>query len=307
MSKTKSIMHYSHNISRKEKFALITQLLSEEKIRNLLECENHSFGMIKDLLSRDYLNSYTNEIMINIIRAKQHQTFATILKDNNLTFNLKNYNKMPQHWKLQYRFPKDWSIEQIQTEINKSSSEGQKTTVKNRINNGSYHSVIFDKKWSPFVVDFYTSKGWSENEAIQRIKQICSNGAKAALKVVQKPATEAKISQILEQFCKSFSTQFVIKNDCNEDKRKSFIYDFLLPETKTIIEVNGDFFHANPAIYSKNDVIPLPSGLCTAQELWEKDKRKIDFARSKGYTVIVIWEHEIKYRLNETKERLFYV
>ena len=86
-----------------------------------------------------------------------------------------------------------------------------------------------------------------------------------------------------------------------------FIYDFLLPETKTIIEVNGDFFHANPNIYCEYDDIPLPSGISKAKDIWNKDQRKIDFAKQKGYNVIIVWEHEINYRIETVKDKLLNV
>jgi len=296
-----------HNISKKEKYLFITEILSEQKIKHLLENENHSFGMIKDLMQRDYLEENTKEIVKNIVCAKSHQAFSNILKENGLSFDLDKYNKMPQHWKIQYRFPKDWSIEQIKKEIYTASSLGQQITVEKRKTNGSYNNVVFDKKWSPFAIDFYTTKGYTEEYAIERIKKICSNGAKQALKNVQKPSTEAKIEAILQQTGKPYSTQFVVKNDGVFDNRKNFIYDFLLPETKTIIEVNGDFFHANPNIYCEYDDIPLPSGISKAKDIWNKDQRKIDFAKQKGYNVIIVWEHEINYRIETVKDKLLNV
>jgi G:T-mismatch repair DNA endonuclease (very short patch repair protein) len=302
----KSVSQY-HNVSRKDKYLFITEIFPEEKIKHLLENENHSFGMIKDLIQRDYLDENTKEIVKNIVCAKNHQAFSIILKENGLYFDLEKYNKMPQYWKIQYRFPKDWNIEQIKKEIHTASSLGQQITVEKRKVNGSYNNVIFDRKWSPLTVEFYTTKGYTEQYALERIKKICSNGAKQALKTTQKPSTEIKIESVLQEISKSYSTQFVIKNDTTLDNRKSFIYDFLLPETKTIIEVNGDFFHANPDMYNENDMIPLPSGAIKAKDIWEKDKRKIDFAIQKGYNVIVVWEHEINYRIDTIKDKLLNV
>lgn len=67
-------------------------------------------------------------------------------------------------------------------------------------------------------------------------------------------------------------------------------FDVLLKD-KILIEVNGDFWHANPKMYIESDVL---LGDLTAAKIWSKDKKKFDKALSKGYTVITIWEKEIK-------------
>jgi G:T-mismatch repair DNA endonuclease (very short patch repair protein) len=304
MYKLKKVVNFSHNVSRKEKYLFITEIIPEQKIKYLLENENHSFGMIKDLIKRDYIDENTKEIVKHIVCAKSHQAFSIILKENGLSFNIEKYNKMPQYWKIQYRFPKEWSIEQIKKDISRTSNAGQSITVEKRKTNGSYNNTIFKRSWSPLTIEFYISRGYTKEYAIERIKNICSNGAKKALKIVQKPSTEKKIEAILQELGKSYSTQFVLNNTDMKDQRKNFIYDFLIPDTKVIIEVNGDFFHANPNIYCENDEIPLPSGKCKAKYIWEKDKRKIDFAIYKGYSVVVVWEHELNYRIEAIKERL---
>lgn len=67
-------------------------------------------------------------------------------------------------------------------------------------------------------------------------------------------------------------------------------FDILLRD-KILIEVNGDFWHANPSIYEETDIL---LGDLTAAKIWNKDKRKLDKAKDKGYTVITIWESEIR-------------
>lgn len=71
-----------------------------------------------------------------------------------------------------------------------------------------------------------------------------------------------------------------------------YVVDELNEATKTIIEINGDYVHANPSIYAEHDIIRLPGNSYTAAEKWENDKRKLDDLRSMGYNVIVIWESD---------------
>ena len=58
--------------------------------------------------------------------------------------------------------------------------------------------------------------------------------------------------------------------------------DELNEATKTIIEINGDYVHANPLMYSEHDIIRLPNNSYTAAEKWESDKRKLDDLKSMG-------------------------
>lgn len=68
-----------------------------------------------------------------------------------------------------------------------------------------------------------------------------------------------------------------------------YFYDFVDIELKKCIEYNGDYWHLNPKFYSKT--YKTHYGY-TAEEVWEKDKKKIDFIKSKGYDVMIVWESE---------------
>ena len=68
---TKNNNHYNV-MSRKQKFDFITELMPVEKIKELLQ-QHHSFGMIKDLLQRDYLTEDISEVAKLIICDKKHQ------------------------------------------------------------------------------------------------------------------------------------------------------------------------------------------------------------------------------------------
>lgn len=70
--------------------------------------------------------------------------------------------------------------------------------------------------------------------------------------------------------------------------RKS--YDFYLND-KILIEVQGDFWHANPIKYKNSDILNHPGGKVSALDIWEKDKNKKENAKKYGYQLIYIWEH----------------
>ena len=74
-------------------------------------------------------------------------------------------------------------------------------------------------------------------------------------------------------------------------KNKS--YDFLLNGTKKLIEVQGDFWHANPELYKKDDVLNHYGQYLTAEEIWRKDAEKKKNAENYGYEVYYIWEKDM--------------
>lgn len=69
-------------------------------------------------------------------------------------------------------------------------------------------------------------------------------------------------------------------------------YDFAFGNT--ILELNGDYFHANPSMYKAEDIIVIRHVKHTAQSIWNDDTVKRELAESKGYKVIYLWERDMK-------------
>lgn len=68
--------------------------------------------------------------------------------------------------------------------------------------------------------------------------------------------------------------------------------DFLNKESKTIIEINGDYWHCNPKLYAE-DFFNRSLNM-TAQEKWLSDKARRNSLELLGHKVFVVWESEIK-------------
>jgi len=107
---------------------------------------------------------------------------------------------------------------------------------------------------------------------------------------------ETRIEEILKENNITYTSQFIIK----KNKKRRF-YDFYLNEYKIIIEVNGDYWHANPKIYKPNDIIHYCFGMKKAKEIWKRDEEKRLIAENKGYKVIYIWEKELNELKNNKK------
>lgn len=75
---------------------------------------------------------------------------------------------------------------------------------------------------------------------------------------------------------------------------KNPIPDIFIPEFNLIIEINGDFWHANPERYKPTDIFPTWEGKKTAQEIWDHDSEKLSIYKELNYNFLVIWEHSIR-------------
>ena len=77
-----------------------------------------------------------------------------------------------------------------------------------------------------------------------------------------------------------------------------YSYDFYLPDFHVCIEVQGDYWHGNPRVYSSQQL--------TARQRRRQniDKTKRSFAQNRGVGVIAVWEWDITRRFRWCREQL---
>ena len=90
------------------------------------------------------------------------------------------------------------------------------------------------------------------------------------------------------------------KLDKCESEGGIWLYDFTDIKNKKIIEFHGDMFHGNPNKYKSTDYPHPFRKTTTAQNMWDKDKIKMDVAIEEGFEVLVIWDSE--YRWGDKQE-----
>jgi G:T-mismatch repair DNA endonuclease (very short patch repair protein) len=127
------------------------------------------------------------------------------------------------------------------------------------------------KRWETFTPEYRE----------QLIKQIIKNlmsGCNSGL--------ESQITECLTQLGVNFERNFYINRNQ---------YDFYIKNYNLILEIQGDFWHANPNIYKSDDVLMFPNtdGV-KASDLWKKDEIKKKKAIDSGYNIDYIWENEIR-------------
>jgi G:T-mismatch repair DNA endonuclease (very short patch repair protein) len=125
-------------------------------------------------------------------------------------------------------------------------------------------------------------------------KEVFSKKTKDELrKITEKARMNIKYISSLE-----IRIQTILNSLCIEYTANGFLYQYnwdLIFKNKKIIEIQGDFWHANPKFYKESDI--LLSGLY-AKDVWEKDERKRKKAESNGYEVYYLWENDLN-KLND--------
>lgn len=88
---------------------------------------------------------------------------------------------------------------------------------------------------------------------------------------------------------------------------RPYMYDFVVSDPiKLCIEINGDFYHANPKKYDADDVIHIrgTNKQLTAAMIWEQDRIKREAIERRGFVVRYIWEDEWNTDHHEVLQRV---
>ena len=110
---------------------------------------------------------------------------------------------------------------------------------------------------------------------------------------------DTKIEIVVRKYL--FSKGFRFRKN---DKRYQGKPDVVLPKYKTVIFVNGCFWHRHPGC--KDATIPK-----TRTDFWleklnknvSNDERNIKLLKNDGWSVIVLWECELEKNFEETMEK----
>lgn len=77
-----------------------------------------------------------------------------------------------------------------------------------------------------------------------------------------------------------------------------YIFDFLFPEYKILLEYQGNYWHCNPNKYKADELIKM-AGIrekILVNHIWDRDELKRRSAEKQGYKVIYLWESDFKSR-----------
>ncbi len=146
-----------------------------------------------------------------------------------------------------------------------------RSTVPNKISNAILSNPEEINRRKAFA-----KKKWN-NDYDGQLKNLLENIPNQLSKLHRKIASELKLKDM----------GFI-----SEQRVGRYLVDEINSQLNIIIEINGDYIHANPKIYQSTDIIKLPGNSYTAGEKWESDKIKINNLKNMGFKVFVIWESD---------------
>lgn len=75
-------------------------------------------------------------------------------------------------------------------------------------------------------------------------------------------------------------------------KEVKYFADILLPSLNKVIEYHGDYWHANPKIYSPTYFHKVKNK--TAKEIWQDDEKRKNIINQAGYSVMIVWASDMQ-------------
>lgn len=291
----------------------------KEGIDKIIEENSQKYSNTKER----FINLYGEEEGIlkweNFIKPRVKKHFKTnkpTLEKYIEKYGEENGKFLWDNYKNSLRYTKDKCIEKYGKEegekkwneyIKKISESCKKSTSSDQmkyINSVEYYVDKYgreegEKKYSLWKKsqdhsskEFMVKKYGIEN-GLKKYKEI---GFKRAF---HSDAYHSRISQILFEDIKKiindndsefkFSTNGGELRLYDKNENKPYYYDFSYKNK--IIEYNGDYWHANPKIY--NGDYAFKNGVC-ATDIWDRDKKKVEFAKQLGYEVFVVWDNDYK-------------
>lgn len=208
---------------------------------------------------------------------------------------------------------KNWEDQEYYEKASKAIKEGHNTPeAKKKASNNTtnYFSNLDHRKLASnrniqFYIEHPERRIEISNEQIERFKdpkeiKAASDRAKKQMsdpEMTRKIRKRHPITRPEKKFIKLVEdNHFPFFFNGNAQNENPFLIGTKIPDfvhftEKKIIEINGDRVHANPEMYKENFVNPYGK---VAKDIWESDKERNEFIKSQGYSILIIWEHELK-------------
>ncbi len=143
-----------------------------------------------------------------------------------------------------------------------------------------FNSVVTDRmkmsNYERWVEDFGVDIA---NEKLKEWKARC---------VIPSKNRQTKIETLCEKFLMELNIDYIPQYD----KIGKYWCDFYLPKYNLVLEVDGDYWHANPEMYSEDDVIGAKK--TKAKDIWEHDNKKTQSILDAGYNILRIYGNKLK-------------
>jgi G:T-mismatch repair DNA endonuclease (very short patch repair protein) len=105
-------------------------------------------------------------------------------------------------------------------------------------------------------------------------------------------------------------TEFLIEQGFTPEQHNIIYYNagnnFYIPDIivgdNIIIEFYGSYWHCSTTLFQPEEI--NESIGMTAEQKWKNDENRINLFKSKGYNVLIIWEHDWKEKQDELKKEI---
>ncbi len=132
---------------------------------------------------------------------------------------------------------------------------------------------------------YFTAPGFEERQRKNR-ERFLGIHRKQCHKRMPK-STEGRMAKILDAAGMQYLRKFCIKHPGGTWR----LYDFLIEGT-LIIEMQGNYYHANPKMYDPGDEIVVARTRRQAKDIWQYDADKERLGKELGYEYLVVWEDD---------------
>jgi len=154
-----------------------------------------------------------------------------------------------------------------------------------------YGKILGEKKYKDFTIKRALSAQSGQKITVSKISQNLFNNL---YEYIHKN----------EIYYSDLNNEYIIHNDLTH---KNYLLDFYDKTKNLVIEFQGDYWHANPNKYNKEDILEFPTNILNrkdkikAKEIWEYDKNKKDFICKELNNPIYLQIWESDYRSNPNK------
>lgn len=187
------------------------------------------------------------------------------------------------------------------------------------------------KECSHFSKLYWLKRGFTESQSIEKVSKIQSELSSRSPKFLghkrtdeQKIKISLSMKKLIDRVGKSkwakhfgevngrskieFSCfKFIKENIESKLKANQYINNYIVDMVvnKKVIEFYGDYWHANPRLFSSEDKMYKDNGkILSASDIWEKDSLRIKNIEKLGYRTLIIWEGDWIKNKNECVEKI---
>lgn len=134
------------------------------------------------------------------------------------------------------------------------------------------------------------NKKWKEKDpkGYKKAKKKAAHCSRLKQGSYKKSKIEEKVEEWLKNNNIDYDYSCIIGSGEN-----CFQYDFIIHNKRILIEVQGDYWHANPKLFNEDGSDGKRILNDIQKEKIERDIKKKEFAESKNFNVIYIWESDI--------------